>query len=156
MKNYQLGEAQFEFFIFLLASFFDCMKVPSGPPHEVAAKLVCQCGCNLVLADCPHEECPSRPLLVEKIQAHLASGLSVDQTAQAMASQYGGQILAAPPFLKHPLPWILPSAALSGGALLVMVLMKKWAAAPRKAAASKAGARPDLVERLERDMKEDQ
>ena len=141
----------------LLTFFLDFMKVPVGPPHEVAAKLVCQCGCNLVLADCPHEECPSRPLLVEKIQAHLASGLSVDQTAQAMAVQFGGQILAAPPFLNHPIPWLLPSAALAGGALLVIVLIKKWTAVSKKPMTiPKAGARPDLVEWLERDIKEDQ
>ena len=133
------------------------MKVPAGPPHDVAAKLICQCGCNLVLADCPHEECPSRPVLVEKIQAHLASGLSVDQTAQAMAASFGGQILAAPPFWNHPIPWILPAAALGGGALLVVVLMKKWTAVSRKPTRpSKSGTRPDLVERLERDIKEDQ
>ena len=133
------------------------MKVPSGPPHDVAAKLVCQCGCNLVLADCPHEECPSRPGLVEKIQAHLASGLSVDQTAQAMAATYGGQILAAPPFSSHPIPWVLPAVALGAGGLLVVVLMKKWSLAARRPGVRAPKApRPDLAERLERDLKEDQ
>jgi cytochrome c-type biogenesis protein CcmH len=134
------------------------VKVPAGPVHDVAAKLVCQCGCNLGLADCPHEECPSRPDLVARIQAHLSGGLSVDQAARAMASEYGDKILAAPPFQGlHVLAWVLPGAAALGGAVLVAALIRRWRRVETRPGGTTTARKPspEAAARLEEELRRD-
>jgi cytochrome c-type biogenesis protein CcmH len=95
---------------------------------DVADKIMCQCGCNSVLSECPHQDCgwgiPAKTYIEEQLQA----GKTEAEMVQYYVQQYGEKILAAPPKAGfNMMAWIIPFAGLiiGGGALYLVVRM--WA-----------------------------
>src|SRR5660398_325776 len=63
----------------------------------VGGRVMCQCGCGLVLANCPHRNCGWGVPAKEFIDGHLASGRSGDELVEYYVAQYGEQIPGSPP-----------------------------------------------------------
>ena len=130
---------------------------PPTPNEEafrhISDKLICQCGCNYGLTNCPHLQCPSAPVLRAKIREKLAAGQSEPQILEAMVAEFGPAILAAPPAEGFNLTaWVMPFVALALGLGFVYFVARRWLARRRSAAPD-----PYLLERyranLEQEMK---
>ena len=61
------------------------------------------------------------------IRARIAAGDSEQEIKDALVAQFGPEVLAKPPAGGFGLlAWLLPLAALGGGAVAVAVLIRKW------------------------------
>lgn len=94
--------------------------------ENVQRRLICQCGCNKVLAVCEMQgwAVPAKELIAKKA----AQGLSADTIVQYFVDEYGVKILAAPPkrgfFLTA---WLTPFTAILLGGIAIVVLLRQWA-----------------------------
>lgn len=132
-------------------------QAPPAPNEDafrrISDKLICQCGCNYGLTNCPHLQCPSAPVLRAKIREKLAAGQSEPLILEAMVAEFGPAILAAPPAEGFNLTaWVMPFVALALGLGLVYFVARRWLARRKPAAPD-----PYLLERyrtnLEKEMK---
>lgn len=115
---------------------------------RVSDKLICQCGCNYGLSNCPHLDCPSAPVLRAAIREKLTAGHSEEQVLTAMVADFGPAVLAAPPAEGFNLSaWVMPFAALLIGLFLVQRIVRQWRARRLAPAAD-----PALVERYRKDI----
>ena len=90
-------------------------------------KLMCRCGCNQVLLECNHVGCTYSDTMRNELMAGLQRGDSDDLVLQAFVQKYGPTVLAAPTTTGfNRVAWIMPFVALSGGLLLVIVIVKAW------------------------------
>ncbi|MBI3091474.1 MAG: cytochrome c-type biogenesis protein CcmH [Candidatus Tectomicrobia bacterium] len=93
--------------------------------QDVAADLICQCGCNKVLAICEMQgwAVPAKALITEK----LAAGQTKEQIIAYFVDQYGAKILAAPPKRGFDLTaWVTPFAVLVGAGFLLSSVLFLW------------------------------
>ena len=120
--------------------------------RHISDKLICQCGCNYGLTNCPHLQCPSAPSLRAKIREKLAAGQSEPQVLEAMVAEFGPAILAAPPAEGFNLTaWVMPFVALALGLGFVYFIARRWYA--RRAPAG--GADPYLLERYRTNLEQE-
>lgn len=148
----------------IVALVFASAPLGAAPPEkEIAAELVCKCGCgNMPIADC---ECSNARRIRAEIHKKVAEGLSKREVLNYFMKKYGEDIMGAPPPWKgfNLVAWVLPFAALIGGG----VFFVRWVGrSPRPSAnASKdvslgsgpaevAADSPDLTERLDKELKE--
>jgi cytochrome c-type biogenesis protein CcmH len=102
-------------------------KVTAATESDIARQLICQCGCNMVLLNCSHAECGSRTVMTAFISQQIDQGRSDREITQSFVSQYGEQVLAAPPKRGFNLTaWLLPFAAILFGAIIIYFALKKW------------------------------
>ncbi|MAG14536.1 MAG: hypothetical protein CL874_01455 [Dehalococcoidales bacterium] len=112
-------------FIALLA--FSPVKVKAQSMTDVSRQLICQCGCTLVLSNCTHHECGSREIITNLLNEKLNQGQSEAAIIQFFVTQYGEQVLSAPPKKGFNLAaWVTPFAALLFGVGVVYVTLKRW------------------------------
>ncbi len=113
--------------ILVLSVAFLPARASAATVSDIASQLICQCGCTLVLNNCTHEECHSRENMTALIEQQLAQGQSEEQSIQLFVTQYGEQVLAAPPKRGFNLTaWILPFAAILAGGGFIYFLIRKW------------------------------
>jgi cytochrome c-type biogenesis protein CcmH/NrfF len=106
----------------------------NGRFDSLGHKLMCRCGCNQVLLECNHVGCTYSDGMRNELMAGLQRGDSDDLVLQAFVQKYGPTALAAPTTTGfNRVAWIMPFVALTGGLLLVVVIVKSWNA--RRAAA---------------------
>jgi cytochrome c-type biogenesis protein CcmH/NrfF len=126
--------------------------------HELGKRIKCSCGgCEQTAGTCYHVggefsgPCGVAKQQIKEIQAHIDKGLTDDQVIDAMIKQYGTAAYVEPPKSGFGLvAWIMPSAYLIVGALLVVFVISRWrkrgqvaeAVAPQKNAVS-----PEALER---------
>jgi cytochrome c-type biogenesis protein CcmH len=122
---------------------------PSGRFDSLGHKLMCRCGCNQVLLECNHVGCTYSDGMRNELMAGLQRGDSDDLVLQAFVQKYGPTVLAAPTATGfNRVAWIMPFVALSGGLLLVILIVKGWNAR-RAVAVVPAGPAIDAHERDE-------
>lgn len=147
-------------FIVLLALAFrpevtQAQAVTSG---EVAKALVCQCGCNSVLANCLHQECHSREAMIAAINQQIAAGKSAQAIIASFVAQYGEQVLSAPTKEGFNLSaWILPFLALAAGAAVLYLVLRNWVLrgqAPVVVTEEDQEADTSYRQRVEKELKE--
>jgi cytochrome c-type biogenesis protein CcmH len=98
-----------------------------GRFDSVGHKLMCRCGCNQVLLECNHVGCTYSEGMRNELMAGLQRGDSDDLVMQGFVQKYGPTVLAAPTATGfNRVAWIMPFAALSGGLLLVVLVVKAW------------------------------
>ncbi len=119
------------FWLPLLASVLLWAIAPAGARaatlEDIGNELICQCGCNMVLINCNHQECGVRESMLADIRQRLDRGESRDQIVQAFIQQYGEVVLAAPPKRGFNLvAWITPFAALLAGAGVIYIAITTW------------------------------
>ena len=88
---------------------------------------MCRCGCNQVLLECNHVGCTYSDGMRNELMAGLQRGDSDDLVLQAFVQKYGPTVMAAPTTTGfNRVAWIMPFVALTGGLLLVVLIVKAW------------------------------
>jgi len=98
-------------------------------PHakKLGERLMCMCGCNQVLVECNHINCPSSAPMLKELDAHIASGEADDLVVQDFIQEYGVAVLSSPPnsgFTR--VAWLLPGIAFAVGLGLVSLIIGRW------------------------------
>jgi cytochrome c-type biogenesis protein CcmH len=130
---------------------------PAAAPtvKEVGEALVCLCGCNSVLNQCPHQTCGFHDEINAVIAKEIAAGKDKPTIVAGLVERYGIQVLAAPPAEGFNLvAWILPGIALVAGLAIVALAVRRM----RRLAASKEPAAalpvdPKVLAAVEEEMK---
>ena len=110
----------------------------AAPPNaaDLEAELVCPvCETTLDQSNAPVAE-----RMKSFIRARIAAGDSETEIKDALVAQFGPEVLAEPPGGGFGLlAWLLPLAALAGGAIVVGLLVRSWSrrGGPPGAAAEK-------------------
>jgi cytochrome c-type biogenesis protein CcmH/NrfF len=90
-------------------------------------KMMCACGCNQVLLECNHVGCTYSDRMRNELAAGLEKGDNNDLILQAFVQKYGPTVLAAPTTTGfNRIAWIMPFAALGGGILLTIAIVRAW------------------------------
>lgn len=126
---------------------------------HLSSRVVCQCGCNIVLKECPHPTCYSRDELRSFIQNAIRRGESDEAILASLVTIYGERILAAPKAEGFNLvAWVLPFVALLIGVGLVITLVKRWShfkeSSVRTVETQKGVVDPNYLHRVEEELKE--
>ena len=83
-----------------------------GDSHRVeslAAKLLCNCGCGDVLAECSHAKCTTKGGLKRELTDAIQHGQTDEQILELMGTRHGAAILLTPAFRGfNTLLWIVP------------------------------------------------
>lgn len=112
--------------------------------HEISRRLVCQCGCNLVLDDCNHFNCGSATPMRARIDRELLAGKSNQEIINGFVEDMGLVVLAAPPTTGFNLTaWIAPGVILSLAVVVVVLLLRRWRTLPAAAPAAPAAPGPE-------------
>jgi cytochrome c-type biogenesis protein CcmH len=103
-----------------------------GTVDEIAANLMCQCGCTMVLSTCT---CGTADQMRGVIKEKLAEGQAPQQIIDYFVAQYGEKALAAPTKQGFNLTaWLLPFAAILAGGGGIYFLLRKWVLGRREEA----------------------
>jgi len=123
-------------------------------------KIRCTCGCNLDVFTCRTTDftCSTSPAMHQMVLARLGSGMTEAQVLASFQQQYGEMIFMAPP--RRGFNWIaylMPYVGLAVGLGLVGAVARRWfratpKAAPPEPGAAAAGASPEELERLRREL----
>lgn len=112
--------------LLVLFAFFP-LRVSADTMTDISKQLVCQCGCNMVLANCSHAECHSRETMTTFIRQELERGKPGPEIIQTMVARYGEQVLASPTKRGFNLTaWLLPFIALLVGAVVIYLGLRAW------------------------------
>jgi cytochrome c-type biogenesis protein CcmH len=129
---------------------------PEERYNQIASQVVCQCGCNIILKDCPHPTCSSKDKLKPLIQQGISNGESDEQILAALVTSYGERILAAPkPEGFNRVGWILPFVALLIGIGFVLGIVRRWSKAKEKISISQQTkpVDPSYLKKIEEELK---
>ncbi len=135
-------------------------KTGPGEMQEVCEGLTCQCGCGLTVANCNHPTCPFAVPLRTEIDGMMKDGMSRVAIVASFRQKYGEKILSAPTTEGfNILAWVMPFAALFGGAVLILVAVGRGrpaTPAPQSPPPQSGGreADPRLKKLLERELRE--
>lgn len=119
--------------------------------RQIAAELRCPVCQGLSVADSPSRMADQmRDLIRERLEA----GESPEAVKAYFVERYGEWILLAPRREGFNLfLWILPFLGLAGGAVVLLVVLRRW---KRRPAAAPASVNPAYLERVRREMAQDQ
>ena len=109
--------------------------------RQISDRLICQCGCNMVLSECSHQSCPFALPEREKILARIDAGGTEDEIVDEYVADFGRTILSAPPTdgtWLDLLAWILPALALGFGVIVVARVVRDLARPRTSSPADKA------------------
>ena len=123
--------------------------------ESIGNKVLCTCGCNAPLNQCPMVDCAEKAQERAFIQQEIAAGKDETAILQDVALRYGLRALAAPPAKGFNLTvWILPGVGLLLGFGIVVVMVRRWKGKPVNAPASSSAALdPKLLSAVEEEMK---
>ena len=104
--------------------------------QDVEESITCQCGCGLTVHSCNHLQCPSAIPLREEIRAQMKEGKDKAAILAYFSDKYGEKILSAPTTVGFNLvAWITPFVVVGLGAVFLAVVVARWSARSRGAAA---------------------
>ena len=99
-------------------------------------RLMCQCGCAQLLAECDHVGCPSRGEEMAILNTAVAAGETDRQIFNSFETKYGAVVLAAPKTEGFDLvAWIAPFAVFAAAMLGTILLVRRWSATANATAA---------------------
>jgi cytochrome c-type biogenesis protein CcmH len=98
-----------------------------GALRTLKNQLICQCGCNLVLASCQDMmECGVAQRMTDEIALRLTEGQSPEQIVGSFVARYGKAVLSAPPKRGFDLTaWITPFVALIAGLVVLYFIVRQ-------------------------------
>lgn len=123
--------------------------------NDISDKLVCQCGCNMILRVCNHFECPSALPMRAKLEEQILAGMTDEAIVADFVGEYGKVILSAPTAKGVDLAaWVMPGFAVLLGLGFIAYLLLNWAA-KKKANTRQAvvGVDPAVASRIEAELK---
>jgi cytochrome c-type biogenesis protein CcmH len=122
-------------------------------------RIHCQCGCTLDVYTCRTTDftCPVSPAMHHDAMALVAGGYTSDEILEAFRAAYGDKVLMAPP--RQGFNWagyVLPSAVLAAGGVIIAILIQRWRTIePAPAAAPPIDATSDELGRLDEAVRRD-
>lgn len=90
----------------------------------VSSKLICQCGCTMILSVC---QCQKAEEMRNQIKTMIDQGKDEEEILKFFVNLYGEKVLGAP--IKkgfNLLAYILPFIGILLGAILIWWLVRKW------------------------------
>jgi cytochrome c-type biogenesis protein CcmH/NrfF len=124
--------------------------------NDISDRLVCQCGCNMILRVCNHQNCPSAIPMRQSIEKQIVEGKDDDTIVAGFVEEHGMKVLSAPPAEGLNLAaWVMPGFALGVGLFAAWYFATRWATKRKMATASAAVASVDaaLRDRIESELK---
>lgn len=95
--------------------------------NTISDRLVCQCGCGMILRVCNHFECPSAIPMRKKIEEEIRAGMGEDAIVAGFVEEYGTVVLSTPPAEGVNLAaWVMPGFAVLIGFFLVGYVTVNW------------------------------
>lgn len=93
----------------------------------LAQKLMCVCGCNQLLGQCNHVDCPYSGPMIKELNADVARNESDDLTLQAFVQEYGPNVLSEPPAKGFNwVAWVVPIAAPLLAFYVLWEVVRRW------------------------------
>ena len=122
--------------------------------NDISDRLVCQCGCQMILRVCNHVNCPSAVPLRHEIEKQLLEGKDDETIVAGFVTEYGMVVLSSPPATGFNLAaWVMPGFALLIGLFIVFMMATRWAQRRRLTTAPAAPVDPELRQRIENELK---
>ncbi|MCI0452009.1 MAG: cytochrome c-type biogenesis protein CcmH [Candidatus Latescibacteria bacterium] len=124
--------------------------------NEISDRLICQCGCQMVLRVCNHVNCPSAVPMRQSIEKQILEGKDDDAIVAGFVEEHGNKVLSSPPVQGFNLAaWVMPGFALGVGLFAAWYVATRWASKRNLAVAgAKAGSiDPRLRARIEDELK---
>ena len=124
--------------------------------NEISDRLICQCGCNMVLRVCNHQNCPSGIPMRHQIEKEIGEGKTDDAIVASFVEEHGIKVLSSPPTQGLNLAaWVMPGFALGLGLFSAWYFAVRWARKRKLVAAGAAVADmdPALRARIESELK---
>lgn len=124
----------------------------SDPLYTVSSKLVCQCGCTMVLSTC---QCETAEKMRDKIKFMIGKGKGEDEIIASFISVYGEKVLEEP-FKKgfSLLAYIIPFAAIFSGGICIWWLARRWTGVSRKKEKKAEQVEEEYQEKVHRELDE--
>lgn len=143
--------------VLALANVAMAAQAPTQLEREIGYKVICLCGCQTNLNDCPHPHCPVKAEERKIIRTDAQEGKSEHAILQDLVDRYGERVLAAPPAHGFNLTaWILPGIGLLVGLFLAIAIVKRWRSRPAlQAAAPTAAAEPPVDDNVRAAVEEE-
>lgn len=120
---------------------------PSMTPAErddLEHRIRCQCGCTLDVFTCRTTDfsCQVSPAMHRDIMSLVEGGYDANEILAAFVNVYGDQALMAPPREGFNIVgYVLPGIAIAIGAVVLVVIMRRW---KRERALATVGPAPDI------------
>ena len=94
---------------------------------EVAEKLFCTCGCNMLLSVCETQmTCEVAKGMKAEIKSMIDEGLTEDEILELMKKRYGNTVLAIPPKEGFTLSlWTYPVLGIAVGLTIIYAISKR-------------------------------
>ena len=93
----------------------------------LAQKLMCVCGCNQLLGQCNHVDCPYSGPMIKEVNADVSRNESDDLTLQAFVQEYGPNVLSEPPAKGFNwVAWVVPIAAPLLAFYVLWEVVRRW------------------------------
>jgi cytochrome c-type biogenesis protein CcmH len=133
-------------FVGLLASSSATHAQDTPRGKALAQKLMCVCGCNQLLGQCNHVDCPYSGPMIKEVNADVARNESDDLTLQAFVQEFGPNVLSEPPAKGFNwVAWVVPIVAPLLAFYVLWEVVRRWR---RRAALMPAGGPPVSAEFL--------
>jgi cytochrome c-type biogenesis protein CcmH len=132
-----------------------CLLVAAGAGSAAtsprAADLEAELVCPVCKTTLDQSNAPVANRMKAYIRARIAAGDSEQEIKDALVAQFGPDVLARPPSGGFGLlAWLLPLAALAGGALVVALLVRSWSR--RRGPPPAAPLDPSLERRVDEEL----
>lgn len=130
--------------------------------NAVSEELICQCGCNLVLSQCGHVNCPSAVPMRSKIEEMVLGQKSKENILKFFMTEYrfDGKAPAGRAILSQPgtegfdlIAWIMPFILLSLFSVVVIFIIRRSSKSNALPKTNFSGAPNDLDKRVEEELK---
>lgn len=116
-------------------------RTPEQIERDIGNKVICLCGCQSSLNECPMPHCEVKEEMHAIIKADLQEGKTEPAILQDLVNKYGEKVLAAPPAHGFNLTaWFLPGVGLLIGLYLAITIVRRWRRPAPQAAESGAAA----------------
>ncbi|MBI1884233.1 MAG: cytochrome c-type biogenesis protein CcmH [Chlamydiae bacterium] len=121
--------------------------------QSVSEKLVCQCGCFMMLSVCNHPHCPSAIPLRQQIEERIQAGANSETILHELIETYGSKILSSPPTHGFNLTaWVMPGMGLIIGLIIVFFSLKSLK--KKKSDQKSIPIDSDINKRIEKELEE--
>jgi len=111
--------------------------------NDISDQLMCQCGCQMVLRICNHQNCPSALPMRAQIEDDIGAGRGDGEIVQAFVDEHGLKVLSSPPTEGFNLAaWVMPGFALFVGLMIVFYFARSFTR--RRQTVTVGGPAPDI------------
>lgn len=132
--------------------------IQNDTEKQLFFSLICMCGCpRETLGTCTCDYAGERR---DELRDMLAGGMTIQAVQKAYSAKFGTKSLALPPNEGlSRLIWALPLVMVIAGAVLVVVVARRWVKRGKQAAAAAApgsadGPRDDYDDKLDRELRD--